>query len=158
MASSLKILVCGGRNYADRDELFATLDWVNNRHGIHSLCHGGCGYFDEVKQFYVYTGADRFAGEWCKARGINCIVFPAEWDHYGKRAGPIRNKHMLDTFQPDWVIAFAGGTGTANMVSLARNAGVRVTKVTTGWSKTWNPQPQSSSSAETSAPTTDLSP
>lgn len=123
MVSSLKILVCGGRNYADRAELFATLDWVNSKHGVHSLCHGGA------------RGADFLAGEWCKARNINCIVFPAEWDHYGKRAGPIRNKHMLDTFQPDWVIAFAGGSGTANMVSLARNAGVVVHKVTQGWSK-----------------------
>jgi hypothetical protein len=49
----------------------------------------------------------------------------ANWRKYGPAAGPIRNQQMLD-WGPDLVVAFAGGTGTAGMVALARAAGVPV--------------------------------
>jgi hypothetical protein len=62
--------------------------------------------------------------------------FPADWDKYGKAAGPIRNKQMLDEGKPQAVIAFsydlARSRGTANMVAQARDAGLPV----------WLPLPQ----------------
>lgn len=55
--------------------------------------------------------------------------FPADWNKYGKRAGYIRNKQMLEEGKPDIVLAFPGGKGTAMMVRLAKEAGVRVIEV-----------------------------
>lgn len=52
--------------------------------------------------------------------------FPADWDKYGKRAGYLRNVQMLDEGKPDLVVAFPGGKGTAMMVKLAKERGVRV--------------------------------
>ncbi len=51
---------------------------------------------------------------------------PAEWSKYGRRAGPIRNKQMLDVGKPHLVVAFPGGAGTANMVKQAKAAGVPI--------------------------------
>ena len=51
--------------------------------------------------------------------------FRARWTDYGKRAGPIRNQLMLNQ-KPNAVIAFPGNTGTANMTSIARKAGIKV--------------------------------
>jgi hypothetical protein len=51
--------------------------------------------------------------------------YKADWDTYGKSAGPIRNQKMLDT-GIDYVIAFPGGRGTEHMKKIARKAGVTV--------------------------------
>jgi hypothetical protein len=75
-------------------------------------------------------GADRLAAAWAKDTGLaefgELLAFPADWEKHGNAAGPIRNQQMLDEGKPDMVIAFPGGIGTANMVRLARKAGVPV--------------------------------
>jgi len=53
-------------------------------------------------------------------------TFDAEWHRHGKRAGPIRNQRMLEEGQPDLIVAFPGGHGTADMVRRARQAGIEV--------------------------------
>jgi ABC-type Fe3+-hydroxamate transport system substrate-binding protein len=73
-------------------------------------------------------GADKLAGEWCQDGGIACAIVPAQWYYYRKSAGPVRNEWMM-RLKPDLVIAFPGGTGTANMIKLAEEAGVEVIKV-----------------------------
>jgi ABC-type Fe3+-hydroxamate transport system substrate-binding protein len=50
----------------------------------------------------------------------------AEWEKYGKRAGPVRNRQMLE-LKPDGVVAFdTGGPGTRDMITAAQEAGVPV--------------------------------
>ena len=71
-------------------------------------------------------GADTMAGAWAVARNVPVQAFPAQWDTFKKRAGPIRNQQMLTEGRPDLVIAFPGARGTAHMVGLAREAGVEV--------------------------------
>jgi predicted Rossmann-fold nucleotide-binding protein len=41
----------------------------------------------------------------------------------------VRNRQMLTEGRPDLVVAFPGGKGTANMVALARKAGVEIVEV-----------------------------
>lgn len=57
-------------------------------------------------------------------------TYPADWKTYGRAAGPIRNRQMLTCGQPDLVLAFHDALeiskGTANMVKIARKAGVPV--------------------------------
>lgn len=74
-------------------------------------------------------GADRGADEWGVANWVPVHEFKADWDKYGKLAGPIRNKEMLEIGKPDLVIAFPGGKGTSNMVQQAKEAGVEVIEV-----------------------------
>ena len=70
-------------------------------------------------------GADRLAAAIWQPQGGPIEAYPADWKGRGKMAGPERNRLML-TKKPDIVIAMPGGTGTANMVSIALEAGVRV--------------------------------
>jgi len=112
----VKILVCGGRDFADKDFLFDWLDDYRSRclDPITHLIHGAA------------RGADTLAGEWAALRGIQPVACPALWRAHGsKAAGPMRNAAMLQLW-PDIVIAFPGGTGTANMVRQSRQAGILV--------------------------------
>jgi hypothetical protein len=54
-------------------------------------------------------------------------IFPADWERYGKRAGPIRNAEMVKA-GADVVLAFPlpGGRGTQHTIRLAREAGIPV--------------------------------
>lgn len=114
MPDDLRVLVCGGRNYDDAIRVQEVLDRVDPV----AICHGGA------------RGVDALAGEWARARGVPCHVYEADWGVYGKKAGPLRNKAMLDAFDPDLVIAFPGGPGTENMLTLARKAHVRIMQIT----------------------------
>jgi hypothetical protein len=113
--STLTVLVCGGRDYADRQRLFRLLDF--NRAKIGLLVHGAA------------KGADSLAGAWATARKVRQLAFPADWKKYGRKAGPIRNVQMLREAVPDLVVAFPGGVGTQHMIGIARKAGVRVIEV-----------------------------
>jgi len=69
------------------------------------------------------------AREWAQERNIPFTEVLAEWDRYGRAAGPLRNKKMLEE-KPDLVVAFTTdietSRGTANMVKQARQAGIPV--------------------------------
>ena len=118
-----KVLVCGGRDFSDRDLVFRTLDAVLKKHGDAKLAiiHGAC------------AGADLLAEEWAKNREVPYIGVPARWKKIGISAGPERNKRMRDTTSPDACIAFRGGKGTRGMIALMREIGIEPWLV--GWSE-----------------------
>lgn len=119
----MRVLVCGGRDYQDRDSVFRELNklcgTISDEYPMGTIqltiIHGACR-----------TGADCWADEWAVVNWAQLIEFPAEWRIHGKAAGPIRNQRMLDEGKPDLVIAFPGGRGTADMVRRAKAAGIRV--------------------------------
>lgn len=112
----MRVLVCGGRDYADWDSLRDTLDRLHVETPIALVIHGAA------------RGADSLADEWAKSRGVPRLPRPAKWKELGKPAGPIRNAEMLKD-RPDLVVAFLGGAGTADMVRKAEAAGVLVMRV-----------------------------
>lgn len=110
----MKILVCGGRNYNNYDYIRDVLDRLRDATSDTThIIHGDA------------DGADRLAGLWARSNGIQEVVCPANWLRHGKAAGYKRNKAMLG-LQPDLVVAFRGGKGTANMILQASNAGIEV--------------------------------
>jgi hypothetical protein len=113
----MRVLVCGGRDYDDRDALFAALDRLHAEHHFSAVIAGGA------------RGADTLAAQWAEHRGIAAEIYMAEWERLGRKAGPIRNQRMLTEGRPDLVVAFPGGTGTAGMMGIARQAGVEVIAV-----------------------------
>lgn len=102
----MRVLVCGGRDY------FGPVDCLGEIH-IDVLIQGGC------------KGADVRAAEWAKRNGIHVATVSALWDLYGLKAGPKRNEAML-FLRPEYVVAFPGGKGTADMVRRAESLGVPV--------------------------------
>lgn len=109
----VRIIVCGGRDYADRDHVFRVLDKIHTLRGIAEVIQGEA------------RGADYLAAQWAVNYGIPLTRCRAEWEKHGKRAGPLRNRQML-TLKPDGVVAFPGGAGTADMISAAQEAGIPV--------------------------------
>lgn len=102
----LNVLFFGGREFRDLAHVSAALDRLPEILQKHDFCvvHGGA------------KGADTLAGMAAAARGLPVIVMPANWDFYGKRAGPIRNSWMLDFCAPAYAVGFPGGAGTADML------------------------------------------
>lgn len=113
----MRVLVCGGRGYADRATLFHTLDRLHREMGFTVVIHGAA------------PGADSLADAWARKNKIPREPYPAEWDTHGHSAGPIRNTQMLVNGMPERVVAFPGGAGTADMVSKAKAAGLWVWEV-----------------------------
>ena len=107
----MRVLACGGRDYADRQTVFEALSELQD---VTLIIHGGA------------RGADALAGEWAQARTIPCLRHPANWAVYGRSAGAVRNQDMLTAWRPQLVVAFPGGAGTGHMVRIAREAGIEV--------------------------------
>lgn len=127
----MRVLVCGGRAYGvDRSREFDA-EAAKQRTLLSDVLTMVCAPSDRQGTIIhgAANGADTYAGAWADHWGWDLVRFPAEWGRYGKLAGPRRNALMLEEGQPDLVIAFPGGRGTANMVELARKAGVPVLRV-----------------------------
>ena len=112
-----KVLVCGGRDYADRDLLFSTLDKFDRIYIFTTIITGGA------------KGADKLAHQWAAKQRIEARVYSADWERHGKMAGMLRNREMLKAENPDLVLAFPGGRGTADMVKISKKAGVEVIEI-----------------------------
>jgi len=121
-----RILVCGGRFYGhlpasshplyeqrlrERKTGLRSLDEMLDKydHDTLTIIHGGA------------TGGDSIAAEWAKLmlNESQILEYKALWTIYGKKAGFIRNKRMLDEGKPTEVWYFPGGTGTNMMRNLA---------------------------------------
>jgi hypothetical protein len=63
-------------------------------------------------------GADSLGEKWALENNIKTLIFPANWNKYGKRAGFIRNEDIIKNC--DCVIAFWDNKskGTAHSISL----------------------------------------
>lgn len=111
----MRVLVTGGRDYADREAVFAELDRIRAGNLAFVVINGGA------------SGADKLARDWCLARSVDFMTCPADWKRWGRSAGPRRNEEMLKVIgKPDLVVAFPGGDGTQDMIARALRAGVRV--------------------------------
>jgi YspA, cpYpsA-related SLOG family len=111
-----RVLVTGGRNYKDRTTLVSTLDGIHTAMPITMLLLGGA------------PGADFMAWGWASDNDVPVTVIRADWEKYGKRAGPIRNAALLNE-GPDFILAFPGGRGTADCCRQARDRGIPVREV-----------------------------
>ncbi len=109
----MRVFVCGGRAYDNKRRVDRVLDII----GVTELGHGGA------------FGADMLADMWARENHVPVREFKAEWHKHGRGAGPIRNRRAYAEFRPDIVVAFPGGTGTADMVRVARAGGTRVVEV-----------------------------
>lgn len=125
-----RILVCGGRDYAD---------WMHFRDVMEEIAQEKFDRTEpDVDGNFLYTvtiisgaarGADQMAIDWAVINWCRFEEYPADWNQHGRRAGPIRNQKMLDEGKPDLVIAFPGGIGTHDMVRRAKKAGIEVLKI-----------------------------
>lgn len=111
----MRVLICGGRDFGNYAQILKVIQDIGPEN-IEVVIHGAA------------DGADSIAGSVAKGLGIKVMEFPANWEKFGKSAGPIRNQDMLDEGKPDLVIAFPDreSRGTWDMVRRAKREGVEV--------------------------------
>lgn len=119
----MRVIVTGSRAFPDPVRVAHELNTLYLQHGPFTLVHGACA-----------TGADAAAHHWYEVAGsdLGCLEVrhPADWEQFGKRAGPLRNAEMVKA-GADLVLAFFSGDsrGTRHTVSLAEKAGITVRSV-----------------------------
>jgi hypothetical protein len=118
----VRLVVTGGRDYDDRDPLESVLDGIHERLTVDVLIEGEA------------RGADTLAREWAESRGITVEPYPAKWQEYGRKAGPIRNRQMIDEGRPDYAAVFYDrprdkSRGTANMHTQLDAFGIKILAV-----------------------------
>jgi hypothetical protein len=108
----MRVLVSGSRDWDRPDVIYDVLRRLKAIDPDLVIIHGDC------------RGADKMAGD--AARRLHCPldIYPADWDRYGARAGPIRNQEMIDKGRPDFALIFhpdlSKSKGTAGMVKLLK--------------------------------------
>lgn len=112
-----RVLVCGGRDFTDRAFVWAVLDHIKPSF----LVTGGQGKKRPNK------GADLEAEMFARTHQVDFDVVHADWDAFGRSAGPRRNSEILIRY-PDlhWAVGFPGGKGTTDMLEKSRRAGLEV--------------------------------
>lgn len=109
----MRIIVAGSRDVTEnevRTALYAC-EWI----GFVSAVISGTA-----------RGADTFGERWAQENSIDVIRFPADWEKYGKRAGPIRNEVMAKNAEGLVAVWDGKSRGTRSMIDLAAKYGLRI--------------------------------
>lgn len=114
----MKVLCCGSREMPQTQWNIKEATRVLSQYQVQTIIEGGARGADTVW---------RMAGSSISAQ---VLTFPADWNKYGRSAGPIRNQQMLEE-KPDLVLAFKPKNadltrGTGDMVNRALKAGIKV--------------------------------
>ncbi len=115
MEVTYKVIISGDRNWCTSD-LENKMEWLLLQMPRNTLIiHGAC------------KGVDMMADKVARRLGFHISSAPADWKTYGRAAGPIRNKQMLD-MGADAVYAFhqniENSKGTKDMINCAKERGV----------------------------------
>ena len=126
----MRILVCGDRKWDNHELIQDKFREVAGKEEELIIIHGCCSGADEQSEavlWHVRRVCKICVDSTCR---FDVVRFPADWDKYGKAAGPIRNQQMIDEGKPDIVLAFhnniAKSKGTMDMIKRANAAGIEV--------------------------------
>lgn len=136
--STVTVVITGSRTWNQRSFIYGALDVLLDRYDRILMRNGKCP-----------DGADRMCTDWVDVRRaeghtIREIPHPANWRAFGRSAGHIRNKEMVDA-GADWCLAFIrpcvkpdcktpgihGSHGAEGCADLAEAAGIRTKRFRT---------------------------
>lgn len=133
MTFPCKVIITGGRDYADYKTLCDTLNYLFGGLAVHIIagaCSTGTLTHTRPDGTKVY-GCDGLTERYAAEFGYKFTPYPADWKTNGKSAGPIRNSEMLKS-GAEVCIGFWDGKskGTLDMMTKADRAGLTVVKKT----------------------------
>lgn len=107
----MKLAVVGSRKFSDYELLKKELE---KEEDVEEIVSGGA------------KGADTLSEWYAAEKDLPMKIFRPDWDQYGKRAGFVRNKEIVENC--DKLIAFWDGEsrGTSHSIYMARNLGKEV--------------------------------
>lgn len=109
----MKVLVTGSRDWTDEARIRMVLsEFILHGESL-TVIEGGA------------RGADEIAGRLADEMGFTRVTVKADWEKFGRSAGPIRNRAML-AMEPDLVLGFCknGSRGTMDCIHEASRRGV----------------------------------
>ena len=108
----MRVLITGSRNWSNAVAIEHELRNVAKPGSV--LVHGNC------------RGADKMAASIWKGLGLKDEPHPADWTKYGKAAGPIRNREMINS-GVDLCLAFIKdfSTGSTMCAETANAKGIK---------------------------------
>jgi len=111
-----KVIVAGSRNFNNYDLVKEKLDRILKQKCDEEICI----ISGRAK------GADSLGEQYAIEHKLYLLLFPADWDKYGNKAGYIRNVEMAE--RADALVAFWDGTskGTKHMIDIANTKGLKV--------------------------------
>lgn len=106
----MKVAVIGSRGFNDYEKMKSVLNNIT----ISEIISGGA------------IGADSLGAKYANENSISLCVFLPDWKKYGKGAGFIRNKLIVDN--SDMVVAFWDGKskGTKNSIDYSKKINKKV--------------------------------
>ena len=115
----MRIVIAGSRGFQDYALLDQTLDRILDKQ------------IEPVELVSGHAkGADLLAERFAKENDLPIHIIKPDWKTYGRAAGPIRNRQMLDYAMEELslVVAFWDGKskGTKNTINTAKSLGIPV--------------------------------
>jgi glycerophosphoryl diester phosphodiesterase len=113
----MRVIIAGSRSFDDFTTMSTVMGRLRALHGVlpTTILSGGA------------RGADQLGERWAATRNIPVEHFPADWDRYGRSAGPRRNIEMLES-GADLVVCFWDGVsrGSQHLMQAAHDRGIQV--------------------------------
>ena len=111
----MRVMVTGSRNWTDNNPVFRKLEFLEP--------------FKDILILGDASGVDAIALKYATLNKIQYRLFRADWNRWGKAAGPKRNREMVDNGRPDVVVGFRNygiSPGTDDALSYAKSRGIPV--------------------------------
>lgn len=112
----MKVIICSGNDFKDWEKTLSALDYWHERLRFSLIIHRGLPLVQRWAELRRVTLAQE-------------LIPTDEQKRLGADLEPIRNRRMIDKYNPGRVIAFSGGAETRDMVNQARAAAIRVIEV-----------------------------
>lgn len=113
-----KVIIAGSRD----------IEWYNiERLMENAQANLGFSHISEVVSGCA-PGIDTLGIKWAEERNIPVKRFPADWERYGRVAGPMRNRQMAEYVgQSGYLVCVWDGKsrGTRNMIEEAKRVGIK---------------------------------
>lgn len=119
MSNDLRIIIAGSRVFDNYNLLESTISefLIENTNNVEIISG-------------TARGADQLGEQFARNHGYQVRRFPANWNLYGKSAGPIRNREMAEYASGGQGVLFAfwdgKSRGTKSMINLAKKYGLEV--------------------------------
>lgn len=119
MSNDLRIIIAGSRVFDNYNFLESTISefLIENTNNVEIISG-------------TARGADQLGEQFARNHGYQVRRFPANWNLYGKSAGPIRNREMAEYASGGQGVLFAfwdgKSRGTKSMINLAKKYGLEV--------------------------------
>ena len=114
-SNSFNLLIAGGRDFLNYDLLARRCA---------AYIAENCGVQEPTILSGCASGADLLGEQFAREYSLECRYFPAQWEKYGRAAGPMRNRQMAQV--ADGAVVFWDGQsrGTRSMIGYLRQMGV----------------------------------